>query len=115
MPGAAASFVEHIQLGIREAVKDEHALLLFSGGQTRKYAGPRSEALSYWLVAQSAHWFNHSRIQERTYLEVSIKTNGKHFTGLIVLVREKCLRDKSLRRQRNFHQFSSFQIDTSHR
>lgn len=56
-PGQAASFVTHIQEGVEIAAKDDGALLLFSGGETRKDAGPRSEAQSYWSVAESKGWF----------------------------------------------------------
>ncbi|XP_038724988.1 uncharacterized protein C57A10.07-like [Tripterygium wilfordii] len=56
-PGQAATFVTHIQEGIETASKDDGALLLFSGGETRKDAGPRSEAQSYWTVAESRGWF----------------------------------------------------------
>jgi len=56
-PGQAATFVSHIKKGVEAAAKDYEALLLFSGGETRKDAGPRSEAQSYWLVADSEGWF----------------------------------------------------------
>ncbi|XP_047341043.1 uncharacterized protein C57A10.07 [Impatiens glandulifera] len=56
-PGQASTFVKHIQEGIETAAKDDAALLLFSGGETRKDAGPRSEAQSYWSVAESKGWF----------------------------------------------------------
>ncbi|RZR93952.1 hypothetical protein BHM03_00022545 [Ensete ventricosum] len=56
-PGQAATFLAHIQEGVESAAKDEGALLLFSGGETRKDAGPRSEAQSYWAVAESKGWF----------------------------------------------------------
>lgn len=56
-PGQAASFVTHIQEGVEIVAKDDEALLLFSGGETRKDAGPRSEAQSYWSVAESKGWF----------------------------------------------------------
>lgn len=56
-PGEAATFVSHIQEGVDVAAKDGMALLLFSGGETRKEAGPRSEAQSYWTVAESEAWF----------------------------------------------------------
>ncbi|KAG9458908.1 hypothetical protein H6P81_003416 [Aristolochia fimbriata] len=56
-PGQAASFLTHIREGVEIAAKDEGALLLFSGGETRKAAGPRSEAQSYWIVAESKSWF----------------------------------------------------------
>ncbi|XP_057442840.1 uncharacterized protein C57A10.07 isoform X2 [Lotus japonicus] len=56
-PGQAATFVTHIREGVEIAAKDEAALLLFSGGETRKDAGPRSEGQSYWAVADSKGWF----------------------------------------------------------
>ena len=56
-PGQAATFLAHIKEGVEIAAKDDGALLLFSGGETRKDAGPRSEAQSYWAVAESEEWF----------------------------------------------------------
>jgi len=56
-PGQASTFVTHIYEGIEIAAKDDSALLLFSGGETRRDAGPRSEAQSYWAVADSKGWF----------------------------------------------------------
>lgn len=56
-PGQASSFVEHIKAGVEVADKIGNSLLLFSGGETRKDAGPRSEAQSYWSVAESKGWF----------------------------------------------------------
>lgn len=56
-PGQAATFLAHIKEGVEIAGKDDGALLLFSGGETRKDAGPRSEAQSYWAVAESEGWF----------------------------------------------------------
>jgi len=56
-PGQASTFVTHILEGIEIAAKDDYALLLFSGGETRRDAGPRSEAQSYWAVADSKGWF----------------------------------------------------------
>lgn len=56
-PGQAATFIAHIKEGVEVASRDEEALLLFSGGETRKDAGPRSEAQSYWAVAESDGWY----------------------------------------------------------
>ncbi|KAM6542520.1 hypothetical protein CsatB_006967 [Cannabis sativa] len=56
-PGQAATFLSHIEGGVELAAKDENSLLLFSGGETRKDAGPRSEAQSYWAIAESKGWF----------------------------------------------------------
>lgn len=55
--GQAATFVKHIEEGVGIVDKDEEGLLLFSGGETRKDAGPRSEAQSYWAVADFKGWF----------------------------------------------------------
>lgn len=55
--GQAATFLSHIEKGVEITGKDDAALLLFSGGETRKDAGPRSEAQSYWIVADSKGWF----------------------------------------------------------
>lgn len=57
-PGQAATFLAHIQKGAQIAAADDKSLLLFSGGETRKDAGPRSEAQSYWMVAESKGWFD---------------------------------------------------------
>jgi len=70
--GEAQSFLDHIRLGITEASKDPKALLLFSGGQTRKAAGPRSEGLSYWLVAEAAEWYGHEAVRSRAFTEVGL-------------------------------------------
>ena len=67
--GEAQSFVDHIRLGVQEAAEDPTALLLFSGGQTRQEAGPRSEGLSYWIVAEAAKWFGTEDVRKRTFTE----------------------------------------------
>mmetsp|Transcript_11004 Transcript_11004/g.30176 ORF Transcript_11004/g.30176 Transcript_11004/m.30176 type:complete len:315 (+) Transcript_11004:353-1297(+) len=70
VPGEAQSFLDHIRLGIQEAAADPEAMLLFSGGQTRREAGPRSEGLSYWIVAEAADWFNITGdVRSRTFTE----------------------------------------------
>ncbi|GAB4816506.1 hypothetical protein N2152v2_003552 [Parachlorella kessleri] len=50
VPGQTHSFVQHIQLGVEQAAADPSALLLFSGGKTRREAGPRAEGEGYWMV-----------------------------------------------------------------
>ena len=42
----------HIRRGVEVAAKDPSAVLVFSGGQTRPDAGPRSEGVSYFRVAE---------------------------------------------------------------
>jgi len=58
--GVVESFLQHIRLGIKTAAEDPTAMLLFSGGQTRLAAGPRSEGLSYWLIAEANSWFSNT-------------------------------------------------------
>ncbi|GJP47492.1 hypothetical protein CLOM_g6679 [Closterium sp. NIES-68] len=67
--GAASSFVEHIRLGVTAAAEDSRALLLFSGGETRRDAGPRSEAQSYWNAAEKLSWFGHTEVRGRALTE----------------------------------------------
>jgi hypothetical protein len=70
VPGIGHSFLKHIRLGIKQAAADPEAMLLFSGGKTRKEAGPRAEALGYWLVAEANDWFgHHASVRERAFTE----------------------------------------------
>jgi hypothetical protein len=70
VPGQTQSFLDHIRLGIKQAAADPDALLMFSGGKTRKEAGPRAEALGYWLVAEANNWFGHqAEVRERAFTE----------------------------------------------
>ncbi len=55
--GIAQALVAHMRVGAELAAADPRALLLFSGGQTRADAGPRSEALSYLSVAEEHGWW----------------------------------------------------------
>jgi len=69
--GEAESFLEHIRLGVSAAAYDPTSLLLFSGGETRKSAGPRSEGAGYWSVAEAASWFGlkDSGVRSRSFTE----------------------------------------------
>jgi hypothetical protein len=70
-PGQAATFLAHINEGVEIAARDEKALLLFSGGETRRDAGPRSEAQSYWAIAESKGWFGEFWLLEQPFLSRS--------------------------------------------
>ena len=50
------AFIAHVNRGVQLAAERPHAMLLFSGGETRKDAGPRSEAQSYWWLADAHDW-----------------------------------------------------------
>jgi hypothetical protein len=67
--GEPPAYIEHIRAGVELAARDEQALLLFSGGQTRSEAGPRSEAQSYWLLAEHFNWWGSESVRERAGTE----------------------------------------------
>jgi hypothetical protein len=67
--GEARSYIDHVRHGVRLASGDAHSILVFSGGQTDTQAGPRSEGLGYWLVADHFDWFGHSDVKPRASTE----------------------------------------------
>lgn len=64
------AFIEHVRHGVTLAMQRPNSLLLFSGGETRSAAGPRSEAQSYWWVADAHNWFEAGpNVRARAYTE----------------------------------------------
>ncbi|KAH9597908.1 hypothetical protein LSM04_006066 [Trypanosoma melophagium] len=63
-------FASHIRRGLQILKEDVNAsLLIFSGGQTRDGSGPRSEGLSYYLVAEETELFGlFDSVVERKYV-----------------------------------------------
>ncbi|KAK9370695.1 hypothetical protein V1509DRAFT_616560 [Lipomyces kononenkoae] len=51
--GQQATFIKHIEMGINLGVDDEMSIVVFSGGQTDRGAGPISEAQGYWNLAMA--------------------------------------------------------------
>ena len=80
VPGQTHSFLEHIKLGVTQAAADPEAMLLFSGGKTRRDAGPRAEAMGYWLVAEGNGWFgNAASVRERSFTEEHARDSFENF------------------------------------
>ena len=67
--GEPPCYVEHIRLGVELAASDAKSLLVFSGGQTRLEAGPKSEGQSYWLLAEQFGWWQKADVQNRATVE----------------------------------------------
>lgn len=67
--GEPPKYIGHIETAVRLAAEDPSALLIFSGGPTRFEAGPRTEALSYWLAADAHDWWGHSEVRIRAHVE----------------------------------------------
>lgn len=59
----------HAEAGVRAAAADPRAMLIFSGGQTRQEAGPRSEAESYAWAAAHEGWFGFPEVAGRAVTE----------------------------------------------
>ncbi|KAI4389737.1 hypothetical protein MLD38_001932 [Melastoma candidum] len=88
-PGQAATFVDHIRVGVEAASSDDKALLLFSGGETRKEAGPRSEAQSYWAVAESRGWFGKEKnVRSRSLTEEHARDSFENLLFSVCRFRE---------------------------
>ncbi|XP_051151078.1 uncharacterized protein C57A10.07 [Andrographis paniculata] len=88
-PGQAATFVTHIHKGVEAAANDDDTLLLFSGGETRKDAGPRSEAQSYWIVAESKQWFGkRDSVRDRALTEEHARDSFENLIFSICRFRE---------------------------
>ncbi|CAA7047801.1 unnamed protein product [Microthlaspi erraticum] len=87
-PGQAATFLSHIQEGVEAAGRDDESLLLFSGGETRKEAGPRSEAQSYWSVAESKGWFGKKDVRSRALTEEHARDSFENLLFSVCRFRE---------------------------
>jgi hypothetical protein len=62
-------YIEHIRFGVELAAKRPSSLLVFSGGQTRREAGQKSEAGSYLLLANHYGWWGKTGVASRTVTE----------------------------------------------
>lgn len=67
--GEPRFYIEHIRAGVNLAAEDSRSLLVFSGGQTRREAGPRTEAQSYWGLAEHFRWWSLLGVSERVTTE----------------------------------------------
>lgn len=67
--GEPPFYIEHIHQGVELADKDRQSLLVFSGGQTRYEAGPKSEAQSYWMIADYFNWWWKTNVRLRATTE----------------------------------------------
>ncbi len=63
------AFLNHIRAGVEIAARNPRALLVFSGGETRAEGGPRSEAQTYWWLADAHGWFGRLAVRDRAVTE----------------------------------------------
>ena len=71
--GQLGTMLAHVERGVALAAADNSSILLFSGGETRAAAGPRSEAASYWEAAESRGWFGAAHVRPRAQLEAQAR------------------------------------------
>ncbi len=67
--GEPKHYIRHVQRGVELAAADPEALLIFSGGQSRVEAGPRSEAQSYFAIAELREWWSAPEVARRAITE----------------------------------------------
>jgi hypothetical protein len=75
--GEGRFYIQHAREGIRLAEEDPRALLVFSGGQTRKETGPRSKTESYWEIADAAGWWGFMAVKDRAVKEEYARFAGE--------------------------------------
>lgn len=67
--GEPPFYIEHTYHGVKLTEEDRKSLLVFSGGQTRYEAGPKSEAQSYWVIADHFNWWWKTNVKLRATTE----------------------------------------------
>ncbi|CAG8537017.1 11750_t:CDS:2 [Funneliformis mosseae] len=85
--GQVNTFINHIKKGVELVKENEEALLIFSGGQTRPSAGPRSEAQSYYALAQSLNLISTTNFTSTT------NTSTNHYPLITRIITEEYARD----------------------
>jgi len=67
--GEPRFYLEHVRAGVELAAHTPGSLLVFSGGQSRREAGPRSEAEGYRRLADRFGWWSQREVALRTATE----------------------------------------------
>lgn len=67
--GLPEAILTHIKEGLKVAENDPSALLVFSGGETRRDVGPISEGASYYAVTDALSVWGDSNVRARTITE----------------------------------------------
>jgi hypothetical protein len=86
--GEPPQYIEHVRFGVDLAASKPNSLLVFSGGQTRSEAGPRSEGQSYWTLADRFLWWGHADVRSRATTEEFARDSFENFLFGIARFRE---------------------------
>jgi len=85
--GEPPFYIGHMKAAVSEA-EDDNSVLVFSGGQTRKEAGPISEALSYWRVSNHHEWWNDKAVMGRALTEEYARDSFENLLFSVARFRE---------------------------
>jgi hypothetical protein len=77
----------HIRKGVELAKRSTQAILIFSGGQTRRDVGPLSEAASYYFLANQMNWID-EKSAPNIYLEEYARDSFENLLFSICRFRE---------------------------
>ncbi len=86
--GEAPCYIAHARAGVEAAARDPGALLVFSGGQSRRDAGARSEAQSYFWLADRSGWFGEPDVAARATTEEFARDSFENLLFAILRFRE---------------------------
>ncbi|MBI2689954.1 MAG: hypothetical protein HYX27_26925 [Acidobacteria bacterium] len=86
--GEVECYIGHIAAGVRAVAVDPAALLIFTGGCSREAAGPRSEAQSYYWIADRLGWFGHPEVRQRTITEEFARDSHENLLYSVCRARE---------------------------
>ena len=67
--GQLSTYLRHMRRGVELAAENPRAAVVYSGGQTRGPAGPRSEGASYWVASAAEGWWGHPEVAGRAWVE----------------------------------------------
>jgi hypothetical protein len=67
--GDGPQYLAHVRHAVDLTARDPGVLLMFAGGQTDRFAGPRSEGQGYWLIADHYDWFGDPEVRARATTE----------------------------------------------
>lgn len=88
-PGESQFYFDHIKAGVEFAAGHPGTCLMFSGGQTRVAAGPRSEAESYWEVARDHDWFGHPTVANTSLKEEFARDSLENLAFCLALFHQR--------------------------
>ncbi len=90
--GEGPFYIEHSKAGVTLAAEIPNALLAFSGGQTREDAGRRSEAESYWEIADADGWWGFTNVRDRAVKEEYARDSFENLLFGIALFKQETRR-----------------------